>query len=415
MSSSCRKVASSALLLSLSAAPAAWAQQTYFIPMVETSAEWNSNRELTANPDQKDASSAYKLTGEGRWGMRSPLSQIELRPRLTYQEFPDRDGIDPVEAAVDLTGNHRTQRAEYGLFTRYERQDTYNAEYGRAAFDEADPNNPEASDTGIVLTGETRTRLRFEPSITFNISERTLIGSRYAFDTRDYGQNRLGSLVGYDNHYIDLSLIRQLGPTTQVSVGPYLEHYENELDGEADGYGGAVGVAHEWSELSNIGVLLRFEQSDSKDRDPVTNAEIEGSTSNWGLEITGRRRNQLGGWRYSVGRFIEPSGLGSRLQTDVIRLQYDRPLSPRLALFGAVRFTRDRELGEEDVNLDLDDSRDRDRAYGEVQLRGAVTPEWYVAGGYRYAMLDNQSVFGKGENHTVFLSFGFQGLRPPSR
>jgi hypothetical protein len=412
MSSSCRKAASYTLLASLGAAPAAWAQQTFFVPQIETSAEWNSNRELTPVASQEDASKAYKVAAEARMGQRSQRSDIEFRPRVVFQDFPDRSGIDPLDVFADLRGERRTQRGTYGVFARYERQDTYNAEYGTARFDELDPNNPPNGDTGIVLTGDTRTRARIEPSLEYALSERNLIGAHINFDTVDYGRQLAGSLVGYDAEYIDVTLIRQMGPRTELSVGPYFEHYENDLGGKADATGVVFGVQHEWSEVSSTNVLIRAESTDSEDP-TATGATVSDKTTNWGIEISGRQRYRVGGLRYTLGRFLEPSSVGSRRETDSFRVQFDRPLSARLGFFSALRYTIDRQIGTDD--LGVNNASKRERAYGELFLRGDLTREWYVLGGYRYGMLDTQSTFGRGENHGVYISFGYQGLRPPNR
>lgn len=412
MSSSCRKAASCTLLMSLGAAPAAWAQQMFFVPQIETSAEWNTNRELTPVASQVDASAAYKVAAEARMGRRTQRSDLEFRPRITYQEFPDRGGIDPIEVFLDLRNQFRTLRGTYDLFTRFERQDTYTAEYGTARFDEFDPTNPNNEDSGIVLSGDTRKRFRVQPSMLYALTERTQIGTHINFDSQDYGRDIPGSRVGYDSQYIDVALIRQMGPTTEFSVGPYYDRYENDIGGTADGYGLVLGLSHEWSEVSSVDVLVRGEKSDNTDLTSL-GTEVSESTTNWGIEISGRRRNRVGSVRYSVGRFLEPSSVGSRRESDTFRVQFDRPLSPRLGIFSALRYQVDRDIGQDETGVNFNNKRNR--AYGELYLRGNMTREWYLAGGYRYAMLDQQSAFGKGENHAVYISFGFQGMRPPNR
>lgn len=412
MSSSCRKVVSYTLLTSLGAAPAAWAQQNFFVPQVETSAEWNSNRELTPVAAQEDASSAYKVLAEARMGQRAQRYDYEFRPRVVYQNFPDREGIDPVDFFADLRGERRSLRGTYGVFAHYERQDTYNAEFGTARFDDLDPNNPTNGDTGIVLRGSTRTRVRIEPAMEYALSERNLIGAHFRFDTQDYGSSQVGSLVGYDAEYIDVALIRQMGPRTELSVGPYFEHFENDIGGKSDATGLVFGIQHDWSEISSINVSIRGESTDSSDPTD-TGVEVSDTTTNWAVEVSGRHRFRVGGLRFTLGRFLEPSSVGSRREQDSIRVQFDRPLSQRLGLYTALRYTEDREIGRDETGINV--NNERDRAYGELYLRGDLTQEWYLTGGYRFAMLDAQSLFGKGENHAFFISFGFQGLRPPSR
>src|SRR5690606_33260587 len=99
-------------------------------------------------------------------------------------------------------------------------------------------------------------------------------------------------------------------------------------------------------------------------------------------EVTGVRQNRVGNVRYSIGRFLAPSSVGSRRETDQLQVQYLRPLGPRLAFNGAVRLWRDRRIGNDDGN------RDGDRARAELALRGELTRTLYLAGGYRYSWQD---------------------------
>ena len=410
MSSSSRNAVRSTLLLSLAAAPAAWAQQTYFIPNVETSAEWNTNRELQPDDSRKDSSSAYRGTAEARWGIRTPRSETVLRPRVTYQEFPDRSGVDPLNFSTDLRSEREGLRASYELFSRYEQEDTYVAEYGEATFDPNDPNNGPDGDTGIVFAGDTRKRFRFEPSVDYKLTELTKVGARVKYDTQDYERDLTGSRVGYDSEHIDLELIRQMGPRTQISFGPYYDNYKSDLDDKSKGYGAIAGWRRNWTEFSDSAVSIRAEHTDVTD---VTRAGaiVEGTSTNWGLEFNGRRRDELGTLRYSVGRFLAPSSLGGRLQSDQVRVQYDRPLSPRTTVSGAARYNKDSRIGGDGL---ADDFPDRTRVYAEFYLRNYLTREWYLTGGYRYGMLDNGSTFGTGQNHAIYLTVGFQGLTPPT-
>jgi hypothetical protein len=398
------------LLAALAAAPAARAQQTYFIPNVETSAEWNTNRELTPDEAQKDASAAYRATVEARAGIRTPRSETWLRPRITYQEFPERSGVDPLNFSTDLRSIRDGQRVSYELFSRYEQEDTYIAEYGQATFDPDDPNNTPNGDTGIVFAGDTRKRFRLEPSADYRLTERTKIGVNVKYDTQDYERDLSGNRVGYDSEHIDLSLKRQMGLKTQISLGPYYDNYKSDLDDKSKGYGLIAGWLQDWSANSSSALSIRAESTDTTDAQR-NGTFITGTSTNWGLEFSGTRRDEVGRLRYSVGRFLAPSSLGGRLESDQVRVQYERPLSQRTTVYGAARFNRDSRIGGEGL---ADDFPDRTRVYVELYARGYLTPEWYLTGGYRYGMLDNGSVFGKGQNHGVYLTVGFQGLKPPT-
>ena len=109
--------------------------QNYVVPSVEVSSEYHTNRELNAAPGQADATTGYIATGQALIGKRTPRSQIELRPRVRFQEYPDRDGVDPVDLFLDLQGEFRTLRGIYSVLASASRQDTFNAEFGQAGID----------------------------------------------------------------------------------------------------------------------------------------------------------------------------------------------------------------------------------------------------------------------------------------
>src|SRR5688572_19745924 len=137
--------------LALMATAGAGAQQSYFIPSVEMSVEQHTNQELTPVAELSDDSTAYIATVEALWGRRTERVDTSLRPRIRVQEYPVREGIDPIEAFLDFQTLHKTLRGEYGLTAGFARQDSFHAEYGEAGFDDADPEAPERTDTGIVL------------------------------------------------------------------------------------------------------------------------------------------------------------------------------------------------------------------------------------------------------------------------
>src|SRR5688572_13264212 len=103
-----------AALLGLIVAPQAWAQQNYFVPIAEVSAERHSNRELATSAEPHE-SNAYKATLAARTGRATPRSQTELRPRLVFQEFPDQSGIDRLEYFLDVGHEYRTLKGRFEL------------------------------------------------------------------------------------------------------------------------------------------------------------------------------------------------------------------------------------------------------------------------------------------------------------
>lgn len=410
MSSSYLKRSACALPLALAAAPVLHAQQVYFIPKVEVGAEWHSNRELTPNPALEDSSTAYKATLEGLWGRATPRSETEVRPRVVLQEFPDRQGVDPAEYFLDLRSTYRTLKSEWSLLGEFSQQDTYNAEFGTARGDDFDPENPdvdEVANSGIVFVGETRTRLEVEPSVRYALSPRTSLGLLANYQFVDYDSNLPDQRVGFTSPYVQATIIRQVGQRTELSVGPYYTHYEADNDlSESDSYGALINLRHRVTEVTYFTFGLSVERSEETRFTPLP---VEESVTSWGFEFAGFRRGRVGSLRYSLGRFLQPSSVGDRREIDQLRIQYNRPLSPLFSVYGAVRLSQDRSIGDDR------DGRDRDRALLEAGMSRLITPTFYISGGYRYAWLDRQDAPRSADNHNVFISFGFTGRDPRRR
>ena len=402
MSSLCRKLAGVVVVL-LAGSANGWAQQTYFVPTVEAAAEWNTNRELITVPALEDESVGYRLNALALWGRRTERSQFELRPRVQFQEFPDREGIDPVEYFLDLRGGHRTLKGETALFARYARQDVYNAEYGDAAFDEFDPDRPDVTSSGIVFVGGTRETIEVEPSFLYEFSELTSMSGLINYRKVDYGDEFLTERVGYESPYAELMLIRALGPLVEFAIGPYASRSEaDDGSNETDTLGAKISLGYKWSETMYFTAAAVGERDEITDFTPTP---VEDSVTDWGLEFTGYYRKRLAGVRYSIGRFLTPSTFGTRSTKDQIRVQYLRPLSPLMTFSGAVRFTRDQRVGDTA-------NRDRDRALAELTLTRKLTPTWYVSGEYRYVWQDLGGGGGEADNNGILITVGYKGLNP---
>jgi hypothetical protein len=394
-------------LSSIAIIPSVPAQELYFVPRFEVGSEWHSNRELIVNPAFRDEMVEYRALLEARLGRITPRSQVELRPRVSLQEFPDRSGIDPVELFCDLDTGFHTQRSEFLLFARYSRQDSFNAEYGNANFD---PFNPEsnADDTGISYIGDTRTRYTVEPDYSFAISERTRIGVGARYDNISYEPNDdrpVGTvgLIGYDSGHVELYLRQTMGPKLEVQIGPYFSRYESDDDlNQTDNYGVAIQARYSWSQIWETGLSVEAERNEATRPQSIP---VEETTTNWGLELYGLRKGQTGSLRYSIGHFIEPSSVASMIETNQLRVQYDHIFTPRLIFNSALRLKESTRLGGA-----AGESADFARA--ELSLRWRMTQSWYLSGGYRYAWSDPATSTGTASDNAVFLSVGYRGLEP---
>jgi hypothetical protein len=386
-------------LVAFGAAQAVRAQETYFVPEVSASAEYNTNRQLDSTQDQ--GSAGYRATVEGYLKRNTQLTKFFLHPQLSFQKYPNIPKLESVEGMVEAEGTHRTVRGNYSFVGRYTRQDTLNAEIGRAAFDTVDPNAPDTQGTGVAQGGITRTRYELEPGFSYSVTELVDIEGDLRMDSVKYESDLPGERVGYDAPSVSLTLVRAFGPRLKLGIGPYYSRYESDNNAnKTNAYGADFDFRYEWSQITRTNLVLSFEKDD------ITENGRSDSATAVGVRWLGRKRNRVGELRYSIGRFLQPSSVGTRATLDQFRAQWVRPMSPRLTFDVAARYTRVRSIGNsaDDVG--------RDRANVDVLVRTLLTETISLAGGYRFAFLDRVTTSGSVENHGVFLTVAFIGRDP---
>jgi len=382
----------------LGVGPAALAQETYFVPGVSAGAEWNTNRQLSTD---EQSSAGYRAALEGYWKRNSPRTNFFLHPQINFQDYPDIAQQEKVGGLVELETNHRTLKGLYSLIGRYTREDTLNAELGKAAFDDVDPDAPDTVGTGNVTGGVTRTRYEFQPSMSYSVTELTDIEASARWDSVKYESDLPDERVGYESPELELSGVHAFGPRLRIAAGPYYTRFESDNDqNKTEGYGANVEMRYQWSELTRTTFALNVEKDD------ITTGARKESRTTWGLRWLGQRRMRVGQIKYSIGRFLEPSSVGSRVTLDQVRVQYLRPLGPRFAIDTAVRLARSRTIGN------ADEGGDRDRANVELMTRTQLSRTLTLNFGYRYAFLDRKTIDDSVENHGVFLTLAFHGLDP---
>jgi hypothetical protein len=379
------------------------AAQTYFVPRVEVSSEYHTNRELTSVSAQEDATTGYIANMQALIGKRTPRSQTEIRPRLRFQEYPDRSGVDPVDGFFDLQSEFRTLNTTYSVLFSASRQDTFNAEFGDAVRDTTGPETPpENNDTGIVFVGNARTEFNVEPTMEHKISERMSLGATLEYDKVDYEQTSILTRQDYTNYSAQALLKEQLSPLSNIQFGPYVSRYEAADDSNTtDGAGLGVTWNYDISEISHTKFGVQVERT-KIDAPAIFATEV--NQTNWGAEFSGYRKGRASRFDYAIGRYLAASGIGSKTRRSEARVQYSRALSPRFSVVGAVRGGQEQRLGL------ADNSRDRNYIRSEFSMRFSFTRTLYLSTGYRYARQKYKDQLNPADDNAAFLLFGYNGL-----
>jgi len=378
------------------------AAETYVRPQVNLRVENNDNFDLAPNPTQYSDVYGYIADLQALIGIATPRSDTSLRPRARLQEYPDRDDRQRTEAFLDLKSSYRWERSEVLVIGRYSYQDQYNAERPGGEFDPLDPTDPYSSDSSTTLVSETRSRFQIRPQYTFSLTERTRLGAEIDYQTVQYESKSVEQKTDYDYTVGNAFVEWTLDPRSEVSVGAYASKYQAKNDTtETVAYGGEVGYRYRWSDVTGIEIDAFYEQDETTDYLPVPAKE---NTSGWGGTVTGYRKGELSEWRASVGHIFIPTGSGSKAESDLLRVEYDRNLTQRLSFAGAARYEMRNSL------TDRGASDDRDYARGDLSLKWLMAPTWYLEGGYSYIWEDRESNDGDAANNQLFVSVGYKGL-----
>jgi hypothetical protein len=380
----------------------------YAQPQIDLRIEGNDNFDLNPNGTAEGDIYGFILDAQTLVGIYTQRSETSVRPRLKFQEYPDRDELQRVEGFLDLRSKYNWERSEFLLLGRYALQDSYNTETPSGEFDPLDPNFGDNADSSRILVGETRERFQLNPTFRHSLTERVDFGLGLNYENvswdADVGEP---TRIDYDFTVADGSLSWALSAQSKVGIGAYASQYQAKDDSEeTDAYGVGAGYSYRWSEVTGLEAQLFYESNDVSVYEPVRSEE---STSGWGGSLTAFRKLEVSDWRFTISRTFIPTGDGGKSESDLFRLQYKRDLSERLSFLGAGRYEKRSAL------TDTGGGDDRDYARADLSLNWFMTETWYVRGGYSYVWQDREDQAGDADNNQLFIGVGYQGLRRQRR
>ncbi len=396
------KICQAALAHACFLAGTASAADVHTQPQVELRVEQNDNFGLVPGGSTESDVYGYIADAQLLIDMETPRGDTTLRPRVKYQDYPDRDDLQKFEGFVDLRSQYRWERANFDLFGHFSHQDLYSNETAGGDFDPVDPGGGD-SDSGEIVEGETRDEFELQPTFEHRITERASIGfgaelQATRYDADEGTETKTDFDFGLARSYVTWAL----NPNSDFDVGIYGSKYEATDNSEqTDAVGAALGFKHRWSERVGMEATLFFEENDITETLPVP---LEETTSNFGGYVTAYRRQEVSEWQFSVGRTFVPTGDRGKSELDQMRLQYDRQLSQRLSIRGVGRYESRNSLGGTEGGVD------RDFARIDASIKWLLNRNWYVGGGYTYMWEDRETAVDSADNNKLFLTVGYQGL-----
>lgn len=379
----------------------ALAADTYFVPEVSVKAEHHTNLDLTTAP--ADGISGYSGLVSGVFGLRTPRSVTEVRPRIEYIDFPARDETQRTNGYLDFNSRYSYLRSSWNLIGNYRQESTFEAQRNDAEYDEFDPNDPTVETTSRTsLISKDRTRIQLRPSFNHKFTERVGAEVTALYQTVKLDSEVQDGNVEYDYLSVNGSVLWTLNPRTELGTGIYGARYDGDDNDQVSSTGLALGLRHSWSQTFSGSATLNFERTDIDSAIPGADEE----SNNVGVDVALVRVGQISRLRFNGGRTFIPSSAGSRTVLDQFRLQYSRNLTQRLNLLLAGRASRTRVQGVSNS----DD--DRDYVVGSTELSWNLTRQWYLNAGYSYSWREYRVEDDYSDDHLLTVGVRYLGMRP---
>jgi hypothetical protein len=377
------------------------AADVYTEPRLDLRVEQNDNLNLDPVTDSDSDVLGYIAEADFLTSFRTPKGSTSLRPRVRFQDYPDRDDFERFEGFLDMLSEYEGQRSAFVFNGNFAHQDLYNFDTQGGGFDPLDPDG--APGGGPSTIGQTRTSLQLRPTYEYEVTQRSRLGASLDYlATRYDAEDGPSTRTDYDYGVAEGFYTWAASPSSDFTVGAYVSRYEAEDEIETtDAIGGRVGYAYRWSATDGIEATVNYERNETEILAPVPQEE---TTSDVGGTITAFRKLEISEWRLSVGRWFVPTGDNGKSTVDRFRVQYDRQLSQRLTFRGAARYDARTSLSE------LNEGNDRDYARLDLSMKWLITQKWYVGGGYSYIWEDREQADSDADNNRFFINFGYQGL-----
>lgn len=397
------QVGAGAALLSsaMLGATSANAAQVYVQPIISTQVQTSSNLGLDPGADS-ERTEGYFADAATVIGIATASSDTTVKPRLLYRHYPDVSRLNRLEAFLDIASLYTGQRSSFQMFGRLEHRDEVNAERSAAQFDDVTPDAPTDPETGRIQIGATRDVVMFVPTYKYELTQRMDIGATATVQTIDYSPDDTFSHVDFDYYEGKGFFGWELSQRTKLSLGGYVSKYEAQnIDAQTDSYGASAEFEWDWSAVLESSLSLVYQRSDIERTEPFV---FEDKANAWGANFKTVYKGQVSRTRLNVGRTITPSGTGGLLESDNVRLQFERDLTPRWELTAAGRYLRNRALSEDTAG------NDRDYRRVELGLRWMVTRTWFVEGSYEYTWQKYENDPRSADDNSFALKFGYRGL-----
>jgi hypothetical protein len=269
-------------------------------------------------------------------------------------------------------------------------------------FAESDLDDVDQSTTGRVDNRRDRLRWRIKPELSFQVRERTQVGTSFEYIDVDYNNEIPGEALDYTDARAELFVTRDLSEKSLFRLSGYVTRYESdEISNDSRGYGAWARYTRNSTDTFSWFVAGGVQSTDIEAGD---NDEIDSTETSYTFSSGVTREWEVSRLQAAVERSVEPSGTGFLKTRDGFRVNLRHQFRPRwygdLAVYA---FTED----------DVDDSlevNNRDHIRVRAKLGWRLSTEWAIEGGYGYTYQDYNDEPGDADSNQIELGLTYRPI-----
>jgi hypothetical protein len=384
-------VAGFIFVIGLLSMEAASAQQWVLQPELRAGYEYDDNARLRSEDDEIQEIDGFILEGSLGIGYNTQRTNFELTPRLRSRIYDETPDVDSNDQFLDFDFEHETLKGRFEVRSSYEREAVRTGERADPDFDIDDPDEIPTDETGFVLNNERRERFRIMPKWNYDLTERLIVGLGADYIDVSYDEALTSFLVDYTDARLQGLLGWRFSERTRGYFGARVRRYENDLDNEVDGIGGAIGIESEISETTSFQAEVGYE-----DTERVSTGQSDGNfVADLNLVRTLETITMLAQYR----RNVAASGAGRVSARDSLNFTVRKRFTERV--YGALGVRAYQTEGlEQQQTVTFEE---RDFTEFRANLGVAISRAFSVEGDYRHARIDRGGLEGSANSNSIIL------------
>jgi hypothetical protein len=402
MSYSFRSLGVASVVLGFVPAAAGFAAELSVQPAASLSTSSNTNVALSPLPGDRESAQGYFADAQALIAYSTPIAQTTLLPRVVYNYFPSDTGLDRLEGSVDLSSQYKLELDRFSIRGRFDHLNELSAEAPAATYNAVNPGLPTTPGNGLVSVKQTRDYLTLLPFYSHKLSPTTEIGVSGNFQRMRYSPDDTSAHVDFNYYVARVFYGWEQTQRLDMTIAAYGSRYQAQsIDSRANSGGAEFDLGYNWSPILHSNITLQYQHTNTDEVSPKT---FRYSSNPWALSVETVYTASTSRLRMNLGRSFAPGSSGGLYNTDEAHVQYERDLTARLEVVGALRFYRSQTIGA----LAGNDRHDYGVALASMSY--ALSRTLYVRGGYSYTHSRYRSDPDSANNSSFLLEVGYRGL-----